>query len=131
MAELYALTANRVFTEDDGITNTVAFRDDAQGADAYLLVQLAHEFSQEDLELGMNTVYLELGDEMRATYGGLTAIEVAPTSILFRLDSESAADLKVDGGIKIALDVEGPKLAEALERLAAIAADARVPIKPQ
>ena len=61
---------------------------DALVEDSYLIVQLAYEFDDQDIKLGMNSYYVEVGEQSNSKYGGIGGVELIDNYVMVRLDEE-------------------------------------------
>ena len=125
----YSFRAHHVFAEDDGHTTTVGFADDAFDPSQFVILQLAHQFDEQDEQLNMDKVYIQVGDQFRSKYGGVTAINVRENSLQLDLDVEAKNVLQVSGNIEVALDDKHPDLAAVISALKEISEREGIPFR--
>lgn len=71
---------------DDNGVPIVAFSGSVDGDDFYLLVMGGTGVvDPQDVELGHDTFYIELNDQSRGGYGGVSGIDVSPHTVTFSL----------------------------------------------
>ena len=73
-------------------------------AEESLHIQRAYEFDEQDVELGMDNVYLERGSQAYAAYGGVTAVHLTRTQLQVLLNEGAAAKL-AGAGFRISFNV--------------------------
>lgn len=74
------------------------------GGGKYLLLQRSHHFDRQDKALGMDKVHVQLSDESRSCYGGISEISVSHDGIRFSFDEKAAAALGLNGPLYINVD---------------------------
>jgi len=79
--------------------------DDTLAAERYLTTQRKHAFTDEDVRLGMDDVYIETCGQGWSWYGHIDAFELFPDRVRVRLDAEAARRMEGDGVIEVDLDL--------------------------
>ncbi len=125
----YKFFASHTFNEDDGFTAMLGFSDDQFEPSKFLIVQRAHEYDDQDIKLGMDNLHIQLEDQSRAYYGGVTSISVVANTLLLKLNHSAKSSLLVDGDIEIILDLNNPNLKETLLELELVAEREKIPFK--
>jgi hypothetical protein len=114
-------TANTVFVDStfEGIT-LVGFADERDGSyrDA-LHFQRSHSFDEQDVALGMDSVYAERGDQSRGGYGGVERVELHGGYVRVTIGGELAQRMG-DGEFEIALSLSPEEFARLREGLRAV-----------
>lgn len=124
----YKFTASHVFNEDDGYMVTLGFADDEFEPSQFVIIQRAHEYDDQDIKLGMDKLHIQVEDQSRTQYGGVSSIDVMDGYLLIKLDDKAKASLKVDGDIEITLDQNHPNLRDTLSALEGIAKKESIPL---
>jgi len=123
---VYKFTANHVFNEDDGYTIIIGFTDDELEPSQFIIIQKAHEYDEQDIKLGMDKIHIQVEDQSRAKYGGISAFNLADNCLFIELDDEAKSSLKVDGNIEITLTSNHPDLESTIAKLKEIAANENI-----
>jgi hypothetical protein len=97
--------------DPDGHCLLVGFADRADGAGQYLMLQRPFEDDAAD------AYYLELGDQGRATYGGIGQCLLARDSIAFSFLPAAAAALDGVDEVRITFDLDEPAFRLLRQRL--------------
>lgn len=92
-------------TEEDWGTLIIFSVDETLEAERYLMIQRAREFSNEDVRLGMNDVYIETCGQGWSWYGHIVAVELLKGMIKIQLDAEAAARLDDNGLLEVSFHV--------------------------
>lgn len=82
----------------------LGFYEREDGSGKYLLLQRSHEFDEQDRALGMGKVHVEISDESRSCYGGISEISVSHDGIRFSFDEKAAVALGLNGPLYINVD---------------------------
>ena len=117
----YEFRAEHIFAEDNENEIIVGFANDELEPSKYLILERAHQFDEQDEELKMDRVFIQVEDQSRSNYGGITAIAQRDNLLIFELDEKAKRNLQINGRIKITLDEEDSKLRALLALLAVIA----------
>lgn len=117
----YEFRAEHIFAEDNENEIIVGFANDELEPSKYLILERAHQFDEQDEELKMDRVFIQVEDQSRSNYGGITAIAQRDNLLIFELDEKAKRNLQINGRIKITLDEEDSKLRAVLALLAVIA----------
>ena len=85
-------TANTVVVDDsDDEFILVGFADEQDGAYREALhFQRSHEFDEQDVALGMDSVYAERNDQSQGGYGGVERVELHPNRVRVAIGGELA-----------------------------------------
>jgi hypothetical protein len=85
-------TANTVVVDDsDDEFILVGFADEQDGAYREALhFQRSHEFDEQDVALGMDSVYAERNDQSQSGYGGVQRVELHPNRVRVLIGDELA-----------------------------------------
>ncbi len=100
----------------DGIV-IVAFADDALETTQYLLIQRTLNPEQEDVVLGHDKAYVELGSQQRSAYGAIASAQLADDVVQVNFNERG---LQATGytAVKVALVAENVDFAALAEHLA-------------
>jgi hypothetical protein len=85
-------TANTVVVDSsiEGVT-IVGFADERDGACANALqFRRSHTFDEQDVALGMDSVYVERDDQRRGGYGGVERVELHPRHVRVTIGAKLA-----------------------------------------
>jgi Immunity protein 10 len=96
-----------VVADDDPILVLVGFEQVTVDSRRYLMLQRSYEFDEQDIELGMNDVYLKRDDQLWSAYGGILQFASERNRVLIKLGGETAAKL---GGDKTRQENEAEKI---------------------
>jgi hypothetical protein len=107
--------------EDNGIM--VGFADDQFDTKEHLLLQKSLFFDEKDRERGFDKVYINYGDQINATYGGVLKFVLKNGTAQIYLDSKAANELNTDEQIEIIFPKNDDKLRDAKKYLAEIFKD--------
>jgi hypothetical protein len=106
----YKFNASHVFNEDDDYMVMLGFSDDEFEPSQFVILQKAHEYDDQDIKLGMDKVHIQVEDQLRAQYGGISAFKLEGNCLSIELENETKNSLKVDGNIEITLDLNHPNV---------------------
>lgn len=98
------IIARHIAVHSDDVMDLVGFSERAGGGGKYLILQRLHEFDGQDRALGMDKVHVEISDESRSCYGGISEIVLFGDRIVFSFDERSSVILGVDGWLNIKVD---------------------------
>jgi hypothetical protein len=93
-------------------TRVIWSADSDLSAELYLIVMRTSEFSEQDVRLGMNNVYVETCGQGWSWYGHILAFELFPDHVSVQLDAEAAKHMRDDGRIEATFDLDTPRLAD-------------------
>lgn len=71
----------------------------------YVMLQRSYEFDEQDIELGMDNVYIERDDQLWSAYGGILQFALERKRVLVKLGAETAAKLGAESEYEILFDV--------------------------
>ena len=118
---MYSFRANHIFSDDDGQAVTIGFADDAHEPSRFVILQLAHQFDEQDKKTGMDQLFIQVENQHRSQYGGISSIEVRDNVLVLHLAKSAMLSLQIDDRIQIALDEEHPDVDAAISQLEKIA----------
>src|SRR5687767_11406073 len=86
------LTANNVVVDDSNDEFIMVGFADEQGGESReaLHFQRSHEFDEQDVKLGMDSVYAERNDQAEGGYGGVKLVELHPDRVRVVVGGELA-----------------------------------------
>jgi len=113
----YKFTANHIFNEDDSYMIMLGFADDEFEPSQFVIIQKAHEYDDQDMKLGMDKLHIQVEDQSRSQYGGISAINVTGNSLVIKLDDSGKSSLKINGDIEIMVEQNHPNLKSTLFEL--------------
>ena len=90
MSPSHTFTATFVSYEDQGDCAVVSLADDAEDPRDYLIFQRAYEFTQQDIQLGMDAVHVERNGQVGSGYGGLRRVTLSRERLTLELDERGA-----------------------------------------
>lgn len=105
MSPSHTFTATFVSYEDQGDCAVVSLVDDAEDPRDYLIFQRAYEFTQQDIQLGMDAVHVERNDQGWSGYGGLRRVTLTRESLTLELDERGAALMDDTTFMRVDLDL--------------------------
>ena len=108
-----AFHAAIVSATDEGWGTLVLFSaDETLEAERYLMIQRAHSYSEQDIRLGVNDVYIETCGQGWSWYGHIESFQLFPDKVTVQLDAEAADRMRDTGAIEATFDLPPEKLAE-------------------
>ncbi len=94
----------------------IIFSDDKK--ELYFQIQDAYEYDTQDVQLGMDTYYIEINDQSHGCYGGISKIKLKDCSIEIELNDKGNEKLK-SGKIKILFSIgKLPEIKKEISRIA-------------
>ena len=96
--------------EDWGIRVILSFDDTLEG-ERYLMTQRKHRFSDEDVQFGMNDVYIETCGQGWSWYGHIDSFELFANRVRVQLDAMAAREIGDDGVIEVSFALTNEKRA--------------------
>lgn len=97
----------------------VGFESERRGSRHYLILQRSREFDQQDIELGLDAIYIERDDQRHSSFGGITRFELRRDRVRIRLDGVTAEKLGGEAEIEVRFGVDNDQF----ERLRAALAE--------
>lgn len=82
-----------VCEEQDG-NYLLGFADSATDTSKYVMLQRSVELSEQDRNLGFDQPHIEIDDQSRSQYGGITRAELSDGRLLLLLDDNAKKTLK-------------------------------------
>jgi len=98
------LVASHVAVDTENGLYVIGFYEQEDGGGKYLLLQRANRFDEQDRALGMDKAHVQLSDESRSCYGGISEISVSHDGIRFSFDEKAAIALDLNGPLYIDVD---------------------------
>jgi hypothetical protein len=95
----YYLNASHVFLQDDGEIIMLGFADDEFEPSKFVMIQKNHQYDDQDRKLGMDKIHIQVEDQSRSSYGGITKVEIDNGVIKVSLSSSCKKILSVEGDI--------------------------------
>jgi hypothetical protein len=71
----------------------------------YLIIHCKDSFSEDDIRVGMDDVYLETCGQGWSWYGHIRSVESARNRLRVQLDAEAAAEMGDTGAIEVTFDL--------------------------
>ncbi|MBD0779943.1 hypothetical protein HPE56_19265 [Maribacter sp. ANRC-HE7] len=115
--------ADKIFADyDENELLIIAFSGKTGNEDIYLIIQDAFDRKDEqEIELGMNTFHIEINDQSRSGYGGISEIELWKNMLSIKLDKTGKENLKVENEIiNIGLNINEKEFVNLTEKLKVI-----------
>lgn len=103
-ASIEEVIATHVAVDTENSFDILGFYEQDDGSGRYLLLQRSHQFDEQDRALGIDKVHVEISDESRSCYGGISEISVSHDGIRFSFDEKAAAALGLNGPLYINVD---------------------------
>jgi hypothetical protein len=113
----YKFNASHLFLERDGQTEMVGFADDPLSPYKYVIIQRSISATKSEKDLGLDAINIQVEDESRSKYGGITAITVDDERLLISLNTDAQKKLQISGDIKISITPENPNFISVLSSL--------------
>ena len=104
--------ATWVHVEDMGDYLLVGLSDQQFETSDYLVFQRAHEFDEQDVLLGMDTVYLERNDQGFSGYGGIESVSLFRDHLDVSLNAKGSAFMDGFSRMKVSLELDAAALQE-------------------
>jgi hypothetical protein len=106
-------TANTVVVDDSNEKFIlVGFADEQVGQYREALhFQRSYEFDEQDVELGMDQVYVERGEQSASAYGGITKVELYPDRVFVAVKGQTADRLR-DSEFEILFSISAEEFEE-------------------
>ena len=103
MAIIFHASVLDISEEDWGIRIILSV-DGTLDAERYLMIQRKHTFTDQDVRLGMDDVYIETCGQGWSWYGHIDSFELLDARIRVQLDAEAARRIGDDGVIEVGFD---------------------------
>jgi Immunity protein 10 len=117
MTKNYQFSAHYIFVEDDDSMTRIGFADDEFSPSKLMLIQKASNVDERERAMGFEKLHIQIEDESRSRYGGITEIRVSSENLVVSLDQPARFALKIEGNVEIAIDPSHPVLERAISRL--------------
>lgn len=102
--------------EEDGVYY-VSFFNEGDFNNRYLMFQKPDAYTEQDVKLGMDQVYIERDDQLYSSYGGMKLVEVRLNAIEVHLQGGAVDKLGNIDRIIVHFDLEEEEFSELLECL--------------
>ena len=103
MAIVFHASMLDISEEDWGIRIVLSV-DDTLEAERYLMTQRKDTYTDQDVRLGMDDVYIETCGQGWSWYGHIDSFELYDTRVRVQLDAEAARRMDDDGVIEVSFD---------------------------
>ena len=110
-------TANCVTWQTHDDVAMLGFADDEFNTTQYVILQKDLLPSQQDLQLGHDKPYIEIGDQRYSSFGGVVKAQLQENQLVLKLDAIAATNMSVDDIIEIAFHLSKERLKEAGNQL--------------
>ena len=115
---MVVIRASSVVVDDDAPVHIlVGFEHAEADFRQYLILQRSYEFDDQDIELGMNDVYIERDDQLWSAYGGILHFGLKRDRVAVKLGVETAARLGGESEYEIQFDVDDQQFSKLREGL--------------
>ncbi|RBP26417.1 immunity protein 10 of polymorphic toxin system [Oceanihabitans sediminis] len=114
------LKAEKIFADyDENGLLIIGFSGKLSNEDFYLIIQDASDREDEqEIELGMDTFHIEVNDQSRGGYGGITELELWKNTLHLKLNEVGKKNLKTDSEIiDIRMKLSEPEFVNLSEKL--------------
>lgn len=125
----YRFVARHVGVDHGDDYIAIGFSDSEISPSASVVLVLANDFDDQDTELSMDSVYVEIEDQSRSHYGGITTISRIGNCLLFELSESAKAELNVDGNVEMILDDNHSDLDRVVLELTRMAESTGIPYR--
>ncbi len=115
--------ADEIFADyDENGLLIIAFSGKTENESIYLMIQDAFDRNDEqEIELGMNTFYIEINDQSKSGYGGISEIELCKNLLSIKLNETGKKNLKVENKrINIGINISEKEFVNLTEKLKVI-----------
>ncbi|WP_206425332.1 Imm10 family immunity protein [Staphylospora marina] len=72
----------------------------------YILFERSLEHDEQDIKLGLDRVYVEVGDQSRSSYGGIEEIAIGKNKVTIRVNDVTALHLGTEKTMKVTVSTE-------------------------
>ncbi|HID36512.1 MAG TPA: hypothetical protein EYP39_03925 [Ghiorsea sp.] len=110
------LISHGSFFEDDYMRG-VSFSDGNVAPTHFIIFSKSKLEDEQDKGLGMDKVHIQIGDQSRATYGGVEKVETLEESVQVYIDSVGSKKLEVDGLISLVFTEVTEEIKNAVDAL--------------
>jgi hypothetical protein len=117
MTKNYHFNARHIFVEDDDSMTMIGFADDEFSPSKFMLIQKASNVDERERAMGFEKLHIQIEDESRSRYGGITEIRVSSENLVVSLDQPARVALKIEGNVEIAFDPNHPVFERAISKL--------------
>jgi hypothetical protein len=78
----------------------------------YLMLQRSYEDTAEDIRLGQNVPYIEIGNQGCSWYGHVERIDLFRTGVVLQMDAHARNEMDDDGRYEVRFDIGDDQFAE-------------------
>ncbi|WP_374438289.1 Imm10 family immunity protein [Inhella sp.] len=93
-------------TEEEGVLITALGADPIAGQEQYLMLQHCDEYSEQDVELGMDRVHIEYCGQGWSWYGHIDRAELTRNQLRLQMSQAAAARMGNDGRIEVGFAID-------------------------
>lgn len=113
----YKIGVSHASCFEDGEMNEASFADyDMEPINFAIFSKLKFP-AEQDRSLGMDKIYIEIGDQSRATYGGVTKVEISDDTIFVYFDTAASQKLDIQGPISLDFTITSEEIKNAVDAL--------------
>jgi len=100
----YKLNANHIFVQEDDLMKIISFADDEFSPSKFLILQKAAASNESERAMSMDKIHIQIEDESRSSYGGISAVRLSGENLVLSLDQEARLVLQIEGDVEIGVD---------------------------
>lgn len=100
----YKLNANHIFVQEDDLMKIISFADDEFSPSKFLILQKAAASNESERAMSMDKIHIQIEDESRSSYGGISAVRLSGENLVLSLDQEARLALQIEGDVEIGVD---------------------------
>lgn len=110
----YKFNANHIVVEQDEFMEMICFADDEFSPSKFVILQKSAVNNEDERAMGMDKIHIQVEDESRSTYGGISAARLIGGNLVFSLDKEAMQALQIEGDVEIGVDRSHHNFASAM-----------------
>ena len=100
----YKFSANHIVVEEDELMKMISFADDEFAPSKFVILQKATANNESEQAMGMDKIHIQIEDESRSNYGGISAVRLIGGNLVLSLDREARLALQIEGDVEIFVD---------------------------
>lgn len=100
----YKFSANHIVVEEDEFMKMISFADDEFSPSKFVILQKAAANNESERAMGMDKIHIQIEDESRSNYGGISAVRLSGGNLVLSLDREARLALQIEGDVEICVD---------------------------
>ena len=100
----YKFSANHIVVEEDEFMKMISFADDEFSPSKFVILQKATANNESEQAMGMDKIHIQIEDESRSNYGGISAVRLSRGNLVLSLDREARLALQIEGDVEICID---------------------------